>query len=377
MNSHQTTPSGRPRARSLGVPFDGDPGRGNAITDVGGVEVGYVTLIEGAGPMRVGEGPVRTGVTAILARGRDGWGTGCAAGFHSFNGNGELTASHWLAETGILSSAVLLTNTYAVGTVHRGVVDWINQNRPGQLPWEFPAVGETYDGYLNDVSGAHVTPGHAVTAIDQAHGGPIDEGSVGGGTGMCCYGYKGGSGTASRLVPLGGRTYTVGAFVQANFGRRRHLTIAGHPIGKDLLDDNPLETDDWFLPAGAGSIIVVVATDAPLLPGQCSALARRATLGIGRTGTTGSHSSGDIFLAFSTANPGQLGAETGPESAQPGQLRSLTFLGWDDIDGLFEATVQAVEEAVLNALVANAEMIGRDDHRMPALPRDRVAALFS
>jgi D-aminopeptidase len=377
MNSHQSTPSGRPRARSLGVPFDGDPGPSNAITDVGGVEVGYVTLIEGAGPMRVGEGPVRTGVTAILARGRDGWGTGCAAGFHSFNGNGELTASHWLAETGILSSAVLLTNTYAVGTVHRGVVDWINQNRPGQLPWEFPVVGETYDGYLNDVSGAHVTPGHAVTAIDHAHGGPVEEGSVGGGTGMCCYGYKGGSGTASRLVPVGAQTYTVGAFVQANFGRRRHLTIAGHPIGKDLLDDNPLETEDWFLPAGAGSIIVVVATDAPLLPGQCSALARRATLGIGRTGTTGSHSSGDIFLAFSTANPGQFGAETGPEPAAPGQLRNLTFLSWDDLDGLFEATVLAVEESVLNALVANAEMIGRDDHRMPALPRDRVAALFA
>jgi L-aminopeptidase/D-esterase-like protein len=376
MDSHQATPSGPRRARSIGIPFEGDPGRSNAITDVGGVEVGYVTLIEGSGPMRVGEGPVRTGVTAILARGRDGWGTGCAAGFHSFNGNGELTASHWLAETGILSSAVLLTNTYAVGSVHRGVVDWINQNRLGQLPWEFPVVGETYDGYLNDVSGAHVTPGHAVTAIDQAHGGPVEEGSVGGGTGMCCYGYKGGSGTASRLVPLGGQTYTVGAFVQANFGRRRQLTIAGHPVGKDLLDDNPLEETSWFLPAGAGSVIVVVATDAPLLPGQCSALARRCTLGIGRTGTTGSHSSGDIFLAFSTANPGQLGSEAGPDSPRPGTLRSLSFLGWDDIDGLFEATVQAVEESVLNALVANTEMIGRDGHRIPALPRDRVAALL-
>jgi L-aminopeptidase/D-esterase-like protein len=377
MTSHQTTPSGLPRARSIGIPFGGDPGRSNAITDVSGVEVGYVTLIEGSGPMRVGEGPVRTGVTAILARGRDGWGTGCAAGFHSFNGNGELTASHWLAETGILSSAVLLTNTYAVGTVHRGVVDWINQNRAGQLPWEFPTVGETYDGYLNDVSGPHVTPGHAVTAIDQAHGGPIDEGSVGGGTGMCCYGYKGGSGTASRLVPVGAQAYTVGAFVQANFGRRRQLTIAGHPVGQHLLDDNPLEESGWFLPAGAGSVIVVVATDAPLLPGQCSALARRATLGIGRTGTTGSHSSGDIFVAFSTANPGQLSSEEGPESPQPGQLRRLEFLGWDDIDPLFEATVQAVEEAVLNALVANTEMTGRDGHRMPALPRDRVAALLS
>ncbi|MBV9793365.1 MAG: P1 family peptidase [Actinobacteria bacterium] len=376
MNAHQTTPTGLPRARSIGIPFGGDPGPSNAITDVSGVQVGYVTLIEGDGPLRAGQGPVRTGVTAILARGRDGWGTGCAAGFHSFNGNGELTASHWLAETGILSSAVLLTNTYAVGTVHRGVVDWINQNRPGQLPWEFPVVGETYDGYLNDVSGAHVRTGDAVTAIDQAHGGPIEEGSVGGGTGMCGYGYKGGSGTASRLVALGTQTCTVGVFVQANFGRRRHLTIAGRPVGQHLLDDNPLEETNWFLPAGAGSIIAVVATDAPLLPGQASALARRATLGIGRTGTTGSHSSGDIFLAFSTANPGQLGSEEGPDSPQPGQLRRLEFLGWDDIDGLFEATVQAVEEAVLNALVANSEMTGRDGHRMPALPRDRVTALL-
>src|SRR6201992_3063812 len=193
---------------------------------------------------------------------------------------------------------------------------------------------------------------------------------------MCCYGYRGGGGRASRLVPLGAQTYTVRACVQANFGRRRHLTIAGHPVGKELLDDNPLEETSWFLPPGSGSIIAVVATDAPLLPGQCSARARRATLGIGRTGTTGSHSSGDIFLAFSTANPGQLGAEVGPGSPQPGQLRQLEFLGWDDIDGLFEATVQSVEEAVLNALVANTEMIGRDDHRMPALPRDRVTALL-
>ncbi|HEY0719332.1 MAG TPA: P1 family peptidase [Streptosporangiaceae bacterium] len=376
MTSRQITPSGRPRARAIGVPCDGNPGPSNAITDVAGVQVGYVTLIEGSGPMRVGEGPVRTGVTAILARGREGWGTGCAAGLHSFNGNGELTGSHWLAETGVLSSAVLLTNTYAVGTAHRGVVDWINRNRPGQLPWEFPVIGETYDGYLNDVSGAHVTPEHAVTAIDRAQGGPIDEGSVGGGTGMCCYGYKGGSGTASRLVTVGPDTWTVGAFVQANFGRRRQLTIAGHPVGQDLLEDNPLEETDWFLPAGSGSVIAVVATDAPLLPHQCSALARRCTLGIGRTGTSGSHSSGDIFLAFSTANPGQLGSQTGPGPAQPGRLRHLDFLSWDDIDGLFEAVVSSVEEAVLNALVTNTEMTGRDGHRIPALPRDRVSALL-
>jgi L-aminopeptidase/D-esterase-like protein len=268
--SHQCTPAGLPRARSIGVPFDGRPGPHNAITDVPGVEVGYVTLIEGSGSMRVGHGPVRTGVTAILPRGKQDWGA-CAAGWHSFNGNGEMTGSHWLTETGILSSAVMLTNTYAVGTAHRGVVDWINQNRPGQLPWEFPVVGETYDGYLSDVSGAHVTPGHAVTAIDRARSGPLDEGSVGGGTGMCCYGYKGGSGTASRLVAIGTGTYTVGAFVQANFGRRRHLTVAGRPVGKALPEDNPMEAGEWFLPAGAGSVIVVVATDAPLLPQQCSA----------------------------------------------------------------------------------------------------------
>ncbi len=374
-DSHHVTPSGLPRARSIGVPFDGRPGLNNAITDVTGVEVGYVTLIEGDGRLRVGEGPVRTGVTAILPRGRTGWGAVCAAGFHSFNGNGELTGSHWLAETGVLSSAVVLTNTYAVGSAHRGVVDWINQNRAGQLPWEFPVAGETYDGYLNDVSGHHVTPTHAVTAIDQAAAGPLEEGSVGGGTGMCCYGYKGGSGTASRLVPIGTETYTVGTFVQANFGRRRQLTVAGRPVGKELLADNPLEESDWFLPAGAGSVIALVATDAPLLPHQCTALARRVTLGIGRTGTTGSHGSGDIFLAFSTANQGALDSQMG--LARPGErdLRSLSFLSWDDIDDLFEAVVQSVEESVLNALVASTEMTGRDGHRVPALPRDRLREL--
>jgi D-aminopeptidase len=372
----QLTPAGLPRARSIGVPFDGRPGPCNAITDVGGVEVGYVTLIEGSGALRVGSGPVRTGVTAILPRGRPGWGVACAAGWHSFNGNGELTGSHWLTETGILSSAVILTNSYAVGAAHRGVVDWINQRRPGQLPWEFPVVGETYDGYLNDVSGAHVTPEHTVAAIDLAGSGPLDEGSVGGGTGMCCYGYKGGSGTASRLVTAGSGSYTVGAFVQANFGRRRQLTVAGRPVGRDLLADNPMEDGDWFLPAGAGSVIAVIATDAPLLPHQCSALSRRATLGIGRTGTTGSHGSGDIFLAFSTANAGQLDSPAGLRTEDRRELRTLTFIGWDDIDDLFEATVQAVEEAVLNALVANAPMTGRDDHHAPALPRDRVAELL-
>ena len=361
---------GSPRARALGVPFGGTPGQWNAITDVPGVEVGYQTIIRGD--------TARTGVTGIHPRGRGGALDPLAAGYASQNGNGEMTGAAWIQESGTTSLPIALTNTHAVGIAHAGIIAWAVRHYPELGDnWSLPVAAETWDGYLNDINGQHVTEADCVAALDAAQSGPLAEGAVGGGTGMICYGFKGGSGTASRLVPLGGPTYTVGAFVQANFGRRRHLTIAGHPIGKDLLADNPLEETNWFLPAGAGSIIAVVATDAPLLPGQCSALARRATLGIGRTGTTGSHSSGDIFLAFSTANPGQLGAETGPDSAAPGQLRSLSFLGWDDIDGLFEATVQAVEEAVLNALVANAEMIGRDDHRIPALPRDRVAALFA
>ena len=375
---HLATPSGLPRARSLGIPLGGVAGTVNAITDVPGVEVGYVTLISGSGPLRINEGPVRTGVTAILPRGRSGIGVSCAAGWHSLNGNGELTGTHWLTETGSLSSAVLLTNTFAVGPCHRGAVDWITLRQPEVMPWDFPVVGETWDGHLNDVNGAHVQPEHAVRAIDDARGGAIEEGSVGGGTGMVCYGFKGGSGSASRLVDYGGTTYTVGAFVQANFGRRRELVIAGHPVGPLLLDDNPVEEAADAMPPGAGSVIAVVATDAPLLPHQCSALARRVTIGIGRTGTSGSHHSGDIFLAFSTANAGQFSATPGARAdgdASP-QLSTVEFLSWNTIDPLFEATVRAVEEAVLNALVANQAMVGRDDHRIPALPRDQLRALL-
>ena len=375
---HLATPSGLPRARSLGIRLGGVAGAVNAITDVPGVEVGYVTLVSGSGPLRLNAGPVRTGVTAILPRGRAGVGVSAAAGWHSLNGNGELTGTHWLTETGSLSSAVLLTNTFAVGPCHRGAVDWINERQPGVLPWDFPVVGETWDGHLNDVSGSHVRAEHAVRAIDDARGGAIEEGSVGGGTGMVCYGFKGGSGSASRLVDFGGTTYTVGAFVQANFGRRRELVIDGYPVGHLLLDDNPVEEAPQTIPPGAGSVIAVVATDAPLLPHQCSALARRVTIGIGRTGTSGSHHSGDIFLAFSTANPGALSSTPGSfdEAGGPPRLSTVEFMSWNTIDPLFEATVQAVEEAVLNALIANQAMVGRDDHRVPALPRDQLRALL-
>lgn len=337
------------RARELGIPLAGEPGGHNAVTDVPGVEVGYTTLIEGD--------RVRTGVTAILPRGRDGIGTACAAGWYSLNGNGEMTGTTWIEEAGTLDLPVLITNTHAVGPCHRGVIDWVVAHRPElATEWLLPVVAETWDGYLNDINGPHVQPRHAVEAIDAARGGPVREGSVGGGTGMNCYQYKGGSGTSSRRLD----PYTVGVFVQANFGARYELTVAGVPVGAALADDNPLAD---FTPDGTGSVIAVVATDAPLLPGQAKALARRVPLGLARTGTTGSHSSGDIFLAFSTANPG--GFEAG----------ALRFVPWRQLDPFYEATVHAVEEAVLNALTAAEEMVGRDGHRTPALPHDRLMRL--
>jgi D-aminopeptidase len=350
----------------LNIPFEGQPGALNAITDVPGVEVGYETLIEGDS--------IRTGVTAILPRGKQGVGVSCASGFHSFNGNGELTGSHWLVETGSLAWPVLITNTYAVGPCHRGVLDWVTREQPDKTPWDFPVVGETYDGYLNDINRSTVTAEHAVRAIDNAAGGSVEEGSLGGGTGMTCYGFKGGNGTASRKVAYGGRDYAVGAFVQANFGARKQLTIAGRPVGKMMADDNPMAETDWSLPPGSGSAIVVLATDAPLLPQQCAALARRATLGLGRTGTTGAHTSGDIFLAFSTGNPGALDSPAGEREEA---LTNMDFVPWHGIEPFLQASVHAVEEAVVNALVVNQTMIGRDGHRSPAIPRERLAGLFS
>ena len=377
------TVDGRPRARALGVAPAGDPGPLNAITDIGGVEVGVTTLIDGDGPLVVGEGPVRTGVTAILPRGRSGVGQPCAAGWCSLNGNGEMTGTTWIDEAGSFNMPVVLSNTHAIGACHSGVIRWVNRVNPLLArQWLLPVCAETWDGYLNDINGGHVREEHVEQALDAATSGPVAEGSVGGGTGMNCYDYKGGNGTASRLVRYGDKTFTVAAFVEANFGSRAELTVAGRHIGRDLLDDNPLD-GDWFEtdlglkpPAGAGSVIAIVATDAPLLPGQCKALARRVPLGLARTGTSGSHFSGDIFLAFSTADvPGLASAfPIGPVGVD--DFGTISFIPWGRMDDLYTAVVQCVEEAVLNALVVNDEMVGRDGHRSPHLPHGRLAALL-
>lgn len=370
-----TTPTGRARARALGIPLQGTPGPANAITDVDGVLVGYSTIVEGEGKLSVGHGPVRTGVTAILPLGRDGVGTACAAGYHSFNGNGEMTGASWLEEAGSLSMPILITNTHAVGPCHRGIIDWVAHNKPEVAnQWLLPVVAETWDGYLNDINGSHVTVDHAVEAIDKAAGGRIEEGSVGGGTGMNCYAFKGGSGTASRIVDYGHRQYTVGVFLQANFGSRNELSIAGIPMGDELADDNPMEAYFSGRPTGAGSCIGIVATDAPLLPGQCKALARRVPLGLARTGTAGSHFSGDIFLAFSTANPDALNGRFPQGAPTEESYGHMDFIPWGRMDDFYTAVVQATEEAVLNALVANSEMTGRDGNRTPALPHAKVVA---
>jgi L-aminopeptidase/D-esterase-like protein len=384
VTSPQThTADGRPRARGLAIRLPGRPGPLNGITDVPGVEVGTTTLIDGDGPLRVGSGPVRTGVTAILPRGRAGVGRPCAAGWYALNGNGELTGTTWIEEVGAFNLPILLSNTHAVGACHTGVISWVNRVEPLLArQWLLPVCGETWDGYLNDINGAHVRPEHAESALDSATSGPVAEGSVGGGTGMNCYEFKGGNGTASRLVDYGTRTFTVAAFVQANFGARDELTVSGHHVGPSLADDNPLDSG-WFAtdlglrpPPGAGSVIAVVATDAPLLPGQCKALARRVPLGLARTGTTGSHFSGDVFLAFSTADADGLvsGFPVGPPADD--DYGTLTFIPWGRMDAFYAAVVQSVEEAVLNALVVNDDMVGRDGHRSPRLPHDRLTALL-
>jgi D-aminopeptidase len=368
-----TSAASHVRARDLGVPFVGEPGPLNAITDVGGVEVGYATLISGTGPLSVGSGPVRTGVTALLPRGRERVGDACAAGWYSLNGNGEMTGTTWIEESGALALPILITNTHAVGPCHQGAIAWVRDTHPELVRgWLLPVVAETWDGYLNDINGEHVTAGDARDALQAARPGPVPEGAVGGGTGMTCYGFKGGSGTASRVVPFGARHHTVGAFVQANFGSRRELTIAGVPLGTRLLADNPQESSGRPVPPGAGSVIVIIATDAPLLPAQCKALARRVPLGLARTGTTGSHFSGDIFLAFSTANGGSLSMTPGG----PVEYDTLRFVPWPLIDPLYAAVVQGVEEAVINALVAAPEMVGIDGHRSPRLPHHVVAEVF-
>ncbi len=345
----------KPRARDLGIPFDGTPASRNAITDIRGVEVGHTTLISGTGALKVGTGPVRTGVTAIWPRGRRVHDP-AFAGWFSLNGNGEMTGTAWIEESGFLEGPVLLTNTHSVGTVRDAVIAY--QVKHGQLvqPWSMPVVAETFDGRLNDVNGFHVKPQHVFDALDGARAGPVAEGNVGGGTGMICHGFKGGIGTASRKLDTQQGGYTVGVLVQANYGGRQQLRIAGVPVGRELADNAPGAEE-------SGSIIIVVATDAPLLPHQLKRLARRAALGLARNGSTAGNGSGDLFLAFSTANPG---------AAKPSGTAQLTMLPNARIDPLFEATVQATEEAIVNALIAAETMTGRDNHRVVALPHDRL-----
>jgi L-aminopeptidase/D-esterase-like protein len=363
------TPSGKPRARSLGLQFAGSPGPLNVITDVPGVEVGYVTLIEGS--------DVRTGVTAIHPRGKASPGDPVVAGFHSQNGNGEMTGVSWIEESGTFAGPITITNTHAVGVAHAGTVAWTIRHHPALTQvFLLPVAAETWDGYLNDVNGHHVTEEVVIDALEAAHRGPLEEGSVGGGTGMNCYQFKAGSGTASRIVSYADQEYTVGVFVQANFGARKELVLRGIPLGDALAEDNPME-EFHGAPPGAGSIIAVVATDAPLLPHQCKAMARRVSLGIARTGTSGSHFSGDLFLAFSTANVGAFTPTLETFFGERQQLDELKFVPWGSMDPFFEAVVEGVEEAIINALVANEEMVGRSGHRSPALPREKVVELVT
>jgi L-aminopeptidase/D-esterase-like protein len=352
----------KPRARDLGIPFDGKTREFNAITDVKGVEVGYATLISGDGKLVVGNGPVRTGVTAILPRGKNSLGRVFAA-WHTLNGNGEMTGTTWLKESGILGSPILITNTHSVGVVRDAVVEWnVRRTKSGGYSGDMslPVVAETYDGFLNDINGFHVKNEHVVRALESAKSGRIAEGNVGGGTGMIAHAFKGGTGTASREVEEIPGEYTVGVLVQANHGSRDRLRIAGVPIGREINDLRP-ETgrpDD-----GQGSIIVVVATDAPLLPHQLQRLVQRVSLGIGIVGGLGENSSGDIFIAFSTANP---------EISKTGSLAQLSMLPNEQINPLFRATVQATEEAIINAMVAAETMKGVNGNTVYALPHDRL-----
>lgn len=348
-----------PRARDLSVPFPGEPGPLNAITDVVGVQVGHTTLIEGP--------DIRTGVTAILPRGPVH--APVFAGYHSLNGNGEMTGTIWIEESGFLEVPVMITNTHSVGVVRDAVIAWNVEKKlyhplEGDVFWSLPVVAETYDGALNDINGFHVKPAHVFAALDGASAGPVAEGNVGGGTGMVCHGFKGGIGTASRRLSDEEGGYTVGVLVQANYGRRKHLTIAGVPVGEEIPDLLP-EIQAGPPPMGAGSIIGVVATDAPLLPHQLKRIAQRVGLGIARVGGMGGNSSGDIFLAFSTANPGGW---------QRVEVAQVALLPNDRITPLFEATVFATEEAVVNALVAARTMTGRNGNTVHAIPHDRLQA---
>ncbi len=351
------------RARDLGVPFDGTPGPLDAITDVKGVEVGDTTLISGEGKLVVGRGPVRTGVTVVFPRGHQD-DEPVYAGWYAQNGNGEMTGTTWVEESGFLEGPLAITNTHSVGLVRDSIIAWlVDTGRFTQQPWSLPVVAETWDGGLNDINGFHVQKADVYAALNGAKDGPVPEGNVGGGTGMVCYGFKGGDGTASRKLSAEAGGYTVGVLVQCNCGRRPQLTIAGVPVGKLLplsATHATMESEDK---GDVGSIIIVVATDAPLLPTQLKRLARRATMGLARTGSTSGNSSGDIFIAFSTANKGA--------NKEPGPNPILTVSN-ERISPLFQATVEATEEAIVNAMVAAKTMTGIDGHTVDALPHDKL-----
>lgn len=360
----------KPRARDIGIPFDGITGKYNAITDVAGVQVGYSTIISGSGKNILGKGPVRTGVTAILPRGRNN--NPVFANWYSLNGNGEMTGTTWVTESGFLETPIMITNTNSVGVVRDAVLKWfVDKHWYKEDFWyTYPVVAETYDGFLNDIYGFHVTEANAYEALNTAVTGYIKEGNVGGGTGMMCLGFKGGTGSSSRRVKIGDSTFTVGVLVQSNFGAKRNLTIAGVPIGKELKDTLNYELKAAplsYRQEGDGSIIVVVATDAPLLPHQLKRIAARVPIGIGKVGGRGENGSGDIFIAFSTANPGAFQRES---------FSKLDEFPNDLINPLFEATVQAVEEAIINAMVAAETMEGINGNKAYALPHKLVIDLL-
>lgn len=364
----QTSPK-KPRARDLGVPFDGTPGPLNAITDVAGVTVGHTTLISGEGKLVVGQGPVRTGVTAVFPRGKESNDLGVFAGWWSLNGNGEMTGTTWLEESGILTGPVMITNTHSVGVVRDAVIQWTVAHRhvgPDDDWWSLPVVAETWDGYLNDINGFHVKPEDAFHAIESSHGGPVEEGAVGGGTGMVCNGFKGGIGTSSRKLADKDGGFTVGVLVQCNYGSRQNFRVAGIPVGREISSEDPyaFAPDDI---TERGSIIVVVATDAPLLPHQLKRLARRVSLGLGRDGSISGNGSGDIFIAFSTANRGAAAGD---------HVVDLKMFPNDKLNPVFAATVEVTEEAIINAMIAATTMTGIENHRVSALPHDQLRAIL-
>lgn len=360
--------AGRVRARDLGIVIGRiAPGPWNAITDVAGVRVGHTTLIAGDGPLRVGHGPVRTGVTVIRPSGGEEQTAPVFAGWHVLNGNGEMTGLAWVEESGLLTSPIAITNTHSVGVVRDALVSWeiAHAHGPAEQLWSLPVVAETFDGFLNDINGMHVRPEHVASALSTAATGPVAEGCVGGGTGMICHGFKGGIGTASRVLPAAEGGWTVGALVQANYGARHLLRVDGVPVGREIdAAAVPLPSGPPAAATGAGSIIVVIATDAPLLPGQCRRLAQRATVGLARMGGIGADSSGDLFLAFSTANRGMA------ERVPPGESVRVRMLPNAAMTPLFEAVAEATEEAILNALCRATTMTGANGHTAHAIPYD-------